>query len=431
MNDLARDQKALRKRVAQIIRRAETHPRRGALLLRGDVGELLQDLKRLTRSEPAVVLDVFLFLMERLVGVIGDLEDGPGFASSLVPEITARIRSVMRNDARTGDQQVDHGRAIDRLFKLWIDDAEGFYQELDELLLEVSVTPAAEITLRERLIGHVRSLPLVFPPPRGASDDLRRALLIAERHRCERLLGELLARMEQFEYSVIVASDHYRRTGDAVDLVAGLHRSGKTEDALTAARKALASPRSFQRQRIQELVDGMVCDTELDRDRETLRELERMFTSEPSENTFAALKKAVPPDQWVRVRRRVLGHLQKHQKAPTVLFRLYLDEGEWQEADGLVVVQQVDPDVLRSGAFEISEEHPSIAAGWLLFAAHHRATTRRTSTYPLIVEDLLTVRELASSCDQMPAFERALRRFRTRYSRRRKLMEALDRKGLR
>ncbi|MAG58601.1 MAG: hypothetical protein CMJ83_20115 [Planctomycetes bacterium] len=429
MDDTA-NVKALRKRVAQIVRRVESHPERGALILKGDVSDLLTEMKRLARSEPSTVLDVLLFLMERLSPVMGELDDNAGFAGGLIPEIVGRIRGIMRQDARTGDQQIDHANAVDRLFKLWVEDAEGYYTELDGLLLSASETPAGELTLRDRLVTYIRGLPLVFPPPRGASDDLRRALSIAERHRCERLLGELLARIGMAEYAVIVAEDHYRRTGDALDLVASLHRDGRAQEAIIAARKALASPRSFQRQRIQEFLDTLLADTIPDTDRETRKELERIFIADPSAKSFKALKKAVPDEQWSRVRNRVLGHLQKHQKAPTLLFRLYIEEGDLMEADGLVVVQPIDADVLVEGAHAVMEWNPSMAAGWMLFAAHHRVATRRASAYPKIVRDLLLVRELADSGDQRPAFRKALTKFRSRYARRRKLIEALDAAGL-
>ena len=165
MDDAARDLRTWRKRVARIVQRAEAQPKRGALLLRDDVGELLGELKRLARAEPAVVLEVLLFLMERLSEVIGELDDGPGFAAGFVPEIMDRVRSVILHDAKTGDCRVDHASAVERMLRLWIDDAEGWYQELDALLLEATVTPGGEYALRRRLIEHIGDLPLCFPPP--------------------------------------------------------------------------------------------------------------------------------------------------------------------------------------------------------------------------------------------------------------------------
>ena len=430
MDDAARDLRTWRKRVARIVQRAEAQPKRGALLLRDDVGELLGELKRLARAEPAVVLEVLLFLMERLSEVIGELDDGPGFAAGFVPDIMDRVRSVILHDAKTGDCRVDHASAVERMLRLWIDDAEGWYQELDALLLEATVTPGGEYALRRRLIEHIGDLPLCFPPPRGASDDLARALLLAERHRSERLLGEVLARSQQYEYSVIVARDHYRRTGDALDLAVSLHRSGGSDEAITVARKALASPRSYQRQRLQELLDEMLEGSELDQARETRRELERLFVDDPSRKGFAALKKAVTSDQWVRVRRRVLGHLQKHQKAPTLVFQLYLEEGEVIEADGLVVVQSVEPDRLVEGALGIAPDRPAMAAGWLLLAAHHRMARKTTSVYKQVVRDLTMVKGLAESGNARAQFERSLARFRARYARRRKFLALLDEAGM-
>lgn len=430
MDEAARDLRAWRKRVARMVQRAEAQPGRGALLLRGDVGELLADLKRLARAEPAVVLEVLLFLMERLSEVIGELDDGPGFAAGLVPDITERLKAVMVHDATTGENRVDHAAAVERLLRLWIDDGEGWYQDLDTLLIEVSVAPAAVFALRSALLAHISALPLVFPPPRGAEDDVGRALLLAERHRSERLMGELLARGDQTEYAIIVARDHYRRTGDALDLARSLHRAGRNEEAIIVCRKALASPRAFQRQRIQELLDEMLEGAVTDQARETRKELERIFIADPSAKSFAALKKSVSPDQWTRVRRRVLGHLQKHQKAPTLVFQLYVDEGEITEADGLVVVQPVDADVLADGAERIASEHASKAAGWLLFAAHHRMKRKQSAAYTQVLRDLARVRELAESEGQLAAFHKALTKFRARYASRRAFLKRLDALGL-
>ena len=430
MDEAAPDIRAWRKRVARIVRRAESQPARGALLLRSDVSELLAELKRLSRSEPAVVLEVLLFLLERLSDVIGELDDGPGFAAGLLPEVVNRIRVVMLHDARTGDGRVDHGTTVGRLLRLWFEDAQGWYQDLDDLLLKVSVTPAGEHTLHSLLTKHIADLPLCFPPPRGASDDLGRALLLAERHRSERLLGELLARMGSFEYSVIVARDHHRRTGDAVDLVTSLARDNRVEDAVIVARKALASPRSFQRQRLRELLDEMVEGVVTDQAREPRQELERMFLSKPSRQRFLALKKSATYEHWPRIRRRVLSHLQKHQRVPALVFQLYLDEGEWMEADGLVVVQPVEPRVLIEGALRVAADRPAMASGWALLAAHHRMATRTSSVYPRVIKDLELVRDLAVSADERGQFERAVARFRTRYARRKKFIALLAEAGL-
>jgi hypothetical protein len=246
----------------------------------------------------------------------------------------------------------------------------------------------------------------------------------------ERLLGEILARGGRFEYSLIVARQHFQRTGDALDLVVALRRGGLTDDAIAAARKALASPRSFRRDRLQDLLETMVADVVTDTDRVTRRELERQFIAEPSAAHFAALKRVVPKDQWNRVRGRVLGHLQRHQRSPDLVFQLYVAEGEITEADGLVVVQPVVPDVLVAGAARIQEKHPAIAAGWFLFAAHHRMATRRPSTYPAVVRDLTAVRDLSRESDQLPSYHRALQRFRQRYALRTRLIALLDEAGL-
>jgi hypothetical protein len=120
----------------------------------------------------------------------------------------------------------------------------------------------------------------------------------------------------------------------------------------------------------------------------------------------------------------------RHQRSPDLVFQLYVAEGEITEADGLVVVQPVVPDVLVAGAARIQEKHPAIAAGWFLFAAHHRMATRRPSTYPAVVRDLTAVRDLSRESDQLPSYHRALQRFRQRYALRTRLIALLDEAGL-
>lgn len=418
------------RKIARIFRRVETNPERGALLLKSDVGDLLSELKRLTRSEPAVVLEILMILLERVPRTLMGIDDQGGFAASLVPEITDRVRQVMLRDQKSGSQQIDRRSTVERLFQFWVNDEDGAYQELSQVLFDVTGGAGEDDGLRAMLAHRIREMPLVFPPPRGASDDLRRAVLLAERHRCERFLGELLARRGQFDYAVIVAQDHHRRTGDALDLVKAYQRAGREEEAISVARRALSSPRAFQRQRLREVLEDLLAVQVPDQGRQTRKELMEAFVADPTQKAYDALKRSVMAEQWPRVRSEVLAHLQKHQKSPTLLFQLYLEEGEIAEADGLVVTQPVDPDVLARGASLVSDDHPAIAAGWLLFAAHHRTSKKKPSLYPRVVEDLEKVRALAILSDQMVAFERALLRFRSRYSRRTRLMKLLDAAGL-
>lgn len=412
-----------RRRISRMLRRAETRPEKAPVVLREEAGDLLQDLRRLARPEPAVVLDVLFILLDRLGATSERFLDSTGFVPGLLQEIAGRIHAVLAREASSAEPRVDRPRAVDRLFRMWADDADGIYRDFERVLRELAVAaPSDGCLVVDLLRRQVKTLPLVFPPPRGASDDLRRALLLAERHRFERLLGEILAARNDHEYAIIVARDHLRRTGDACDLVVSLKRAGRTEEAAVAARRALASPRSYQRQRLQELLDELLADAPPNTERSRRRGLEEAFLAAPSHRTWQALRRAVPPDQWPRVSGRLLAHLQKHQKAPTLLFSLWLEEGNVLEADGLAVTQPVDAEVLTHAASRLAADHAAIAAGWHLLAAHRRASQNRPLLYPLIVENLRAVRDLSLRSGQEESYRQALERFCSRYATRSRLI---------
>ena len=419
-----------RKRVARILRRARSRPERGNLIIGSEFAPLLKDLRQLSGVQPQVALEVLFGLLEQVGRLALTLSDPEGLLADQIRDLVQLLGRVCSKEFKMAPPRVDVIESMRRLYDLWLDDQEGIYPDLDACLLLAAESPAAASELMRHLRRHIRSLPLVFPGGLGAREDVSRMIAVAERHRAERLMGELLARGGCHEYAVIVARDHFRRSGDALDLVTVLRRADRGKEAIAVCRKALASPRAYHRQRLQEHLEELLEVTGEARDRETRKTLESEFLANPCRKSFDALRKVVQEEQWPQVRKRVLKHLHKHQKAPTMLFSLYVEEGELLEADGLAVTQPVDAAELCRGAELIAEERPDMAAGWLLTAAHRRAAMRRSSIYPQVVKDLLRVAELAAVEGQEASFASALKRFRARFARKTKLMELMDQAGL-
>ena len=413
-----------------MMRRVERSRGRESLVLGDELGSLLRDLRRLSRAEPAVVLEVLLVFLERLSEAAPRLEDAGGRLVDHVGVALQRIGSLLAREQRSGGERIDAPAVVRRLFELWIGDRAGQFADLDDVLFDSTSGVAEDRMLRGLLSTYIARLPLVFPPLGDGDDDLQRTLILAERHRAERLMGCVLARAGRFEYAVLVARDHYRRTGDALDLVEALKAGGDVESALVILRRALAGPRSFHRQRLQELLEQLVDDPGQRRDREARHRLETEFLDHPTQSRFRALERLAQPEQWPRHRRRLLTHLQKHQKAPTLVFMLWLEAGDLLEADGLAVTQAVDPEALETAASRVADERPDLAAGWLLTASHGRAARRRSSNDPTLVANLLEVRRLSECSNQTLPFRRALERFIARYGRRSKLMALLREAGL-
>ena len=419
-----------RRKIARIRRRALARPGRSNVIVIEGVGPLLTEIKRLGASEPETAFQSLLLLLDHLGRIASTIDDDEGLLGDGMQNVLDDVRKLVSREMKADRRRLDAVEAIRSLFRQWVGDQDGLYPDFAETLLSVAVDGGVEFELLELSRQQLLNLPLVFPAFPGLSDDLPRMIWIAERHQVERLVGELLARADRHEYAIIVARDYWRRSGDAIDLVEGLARAGRGKEAVMEARKALASPHVYHRKRLQDLLDELREETGENKDRRTRKTLENEFLSSPCLNSFRALKSAVQEEQWPQVRKRVLGHLHKHQKSPSVLFSLYLEEGELLEADGLVVTQPVDAETLEQGASLIGEIRPDMAAGWLLSAAHRRAGQRRATHYQKVVRNLLQVRDLADSHSQVESLSRAINKFRTRYARRTRLIELMDEAGL-
>jgi hypothetical protein len=160
------------------------------------------------------------------------------------------------------------------------------------------------------------------------------------------------------------------------------------------------------------------------------RHLETAFLRTPTEAAFKALRASVPPEQWPQVRSRLLGHLQKHQREPTLVFRLYWEEGMLLDADGLVVTQPVDPDFLADAAMKLASHSPVVAAGWLLVAAYRLADSYPRARWPDVIQHLVLVRDLTARGAPERGFDRVLRTFRFRHAHSPDLLSRLSQAGL-
>jgi hypothetical protein len=253
-------------------------------------------------------------------------------------------------------------------------------------------------------------------------------VLRAARARLESLIATLLKCDGRHGYAREVAEVVRRDTGSSAPLVEALLRSDDAGAAIAAAKRALEDPREIQPSRIQALL-GEALGTGRAR-RSARRHLETAFLRSPSAKAFRAVKESVPDDQWPQVRARILGHLQKHQREPTLVFELYWSEGLLLDADGLVVTQPVDPDVLARAAGRLASHSPVVAAGWLLVAAHRLADSYPRSRWNDVIRHLVMVRDLTARGESERGFDRVLRTFRFRHAHSPELLSRLSQAGL-
>ena len=414
-----------RRRVGRALRRAELHRERRDSILLEEIGRLRPELTRLASSEPWVVAQTLLALLERLPPLL-EGEDGVRGAAADLPLrlFTELIDIVAALQARGEGREALHPLALAAL-TAWDDDTGGLLAAGDHVIL----AKASEAGLRRLLIDtwseELRTRPLYFPARQGASHELSRSLEIAARHRAERLLGELLAQDGRFEYSIQVARADWRRTGDAYELAFALRRAGQDPEALLVARKGLSSPRPHRRDELQALVASLLEVSPRVPDRAGKKDLENLFLDHPSRASWSALERSVPEDQWPAVRKRVLAHLQRHQRAPGLVFELLLEADDVLEADGLAATQPVRGAVLEAAADRFTAVRIDLRAGWLTLAAHRRADQEPVADENAVVRNLQKVHQMAVESGATQVAVVVLRRFCARYSHRKRLCDRL------
>ena len=417
-----------KRRIGQMARRSKSGPGLEARQVTAEVMEFLSDLRRAAEKETEVAIELALSLLETLPQLFMTMDDKLGLLPGAIDRVPELVTELLNEDVEDPASVVDRFDVFERLFCFWVADDSGFLQGIDESLLAALTTRDDEDLLIRICREHLRHIPLVFPEPAGSKLDLERSILQADRHRVERLLGEIYARRGHFDYSVIVSSAHHRATGDAVDFVSALARSGREEDALEVARRVLRNPGAPRHAALKEVFETMVARRE--GSRRAIAEQRKAFLAAPDLEGFAALKEVVAEDEWDSVRRQVIGAIEKRGDDPELALRLYLGESMIVEADGLVVTKSVDAYVLAECADQIIEEHTDRAAGWLLLSAHHIMKRAREPQYRQAGTWLLSVRRASEATGQIPAFDRVLSDFRERYRRRRLLLRVLDEMGL-
>jgi hypothetical protein len=329
-------------------------------------------LRALLATDRLASFEGALQLLRDLTRAEARREAMPGTAApgSLAKQAAAVLRlaaRILKHDARRREHEIDRESAWFMLFDIWLEDEAGLIQDFEEFAADAATLPADRRLLVRLACDELADLPIVFPV--GEAADVRRIVLRAARGRLESLIATLLA-----------------CDGDQ-------------------GAPAVAEGRVIR------------------------RHLETAFLRHPTEKAFHAVKQAVPPDLWASVRARLLGHLQKHQRDPSLVFKLYWNEGLFVDADGLVVTQPVDPDLLATAAGKLKEHDPIVAAGWLLIAACRLADSFPRSRWGDVVRHLVAVRDLTGGA-RRAEFDRVLRTFRFRHAQSPDLLHRLSEVGL-
>lgn len=322
------------------------------------------ELRRLAISEAAVVFPVALECLQRLRNACEACERTPVQAVELARQLASVVSITLGADG------LDRPRAFRAVFLAWIEDASGLADDLSRSMLEGSRNPSDLELVTGLVRRHLDALPLVLPPGEGSADELRRTLLIAERHRVARLLGEVLAAAGSFTYSVLVAKEHWRRTDDVFDLLLAMRRAGMDAEALTVAEHALENPRTLRRTEVIAQLHQLVAAEPVLQRKERRKLRERGFLAHPNPASFAALKAAVVAEHWPRVRLRVLTQLLRLRDEATLVFRLWCAELDFVAADGVARGHSVSAAQLRECAtFAESHGQQEIAVAWRSLAA--------------------------------------------------------------
>lgn len=427
----AETDRIFKRRIAQLKRRLPPANSPAPRWLSSNVVELANDLRVAGANDLDGALDISMLLLEELPEMFVDLEDPLGTLDGAFESLFATTVDLILEHSASESPDIERYGWVLRVFNAWISDETGFLQCLDSLLLNILTTENDDDSLIEISRLYLRDMPLIFPPGAGEKLDSRRNLLLVDRYRVDRLIGEIHARHDRFEYLETVTGGYYRLTGDPVDYVQALSRSGKITEAEVLARKVLESglvPRPEALRRVYgELIsarDG------LDADSDVVIAHRNEFVGAPSIETFNNLREAVPAEDWQRVVDTALGELQRAGREPDLVFNLMIDEGLILEADSLVVTQPVAPNVLAAGADRIMDEHTDRAAGWLLVAAHRLMKSARPAAYRKAATWLTTVQRASDATGQTEAFVRVLEDFKKQYGRRKALMRTLDEYGL-
>ncbi len=418
--------RTFKRNIGQILRRLRSKQPERRLV--SDLTALSRQLRSASELEPEVVVDVVLYLIETLPPKLMDLDDRLGGIERGFHQVCAVAVDLLTESADDPVSLIDRFDVFERLFCVWVGDDTGFLSELDEVLLSCVTSPLDEELLTRICVEQLRHMPLVFPAPLGQKIDLDRSILQADRHRVDRLLGEVLYMRGVAEYSVLVASAYCRATGDAVEYVQALVRAGLDQEATEVARRALRNPKAPRQNRVRELYEGIVRRQE--GRQEHLAQAQKQFLRAPSVCALEEAVELVAEENREDLTRKLIGELEKSDVHLDLAFQLYLEEGMIFEADALVVTRPIDPYLLAQAADLLIDSDTLKAAGWLVVAAHHLMKKARLPQYRLAAEWLGTVQSASEAIGQTAAFQRTLDAFKDRYRRRTALLRVLGEAGL-
>lgn len=322
------------------------------------------ELRRLAQPEAQVVFPVALECLRRLRIACEACERTPARAADVAQQLAEVVGLTLRSEG------LDKPSALRDTFQVWLEDATGVADGLARALLDGARSSSDLALLTGLLRRQMEALPLVLPPTEGAADELRRTLLIAERHRIAHFLGEALAASGSMTYAVLVAKEHWRRTADVLDLLHAMERAGMESEALAVAERALENPRTLRRAEVIAHRQRLLNAEPVSQRRSRRRERERTFLAHPSREAFLALKASVVPEHWPRVRMSALTHILRLRDEGSLVFTLWCEEGAFSEAHELVRQGNLSAETLRAGA-DLAERSGAIALAeeWRTLAA--------------------------------------------------------------
>ncbi|MEY2742515.1 MAG: hypothetical protein RIS21_883 [Planctomycetota bacterium] len=388
--------------------------------------EIGDALARTAEDDRQLRCDAWLSVLHETCAAAATVpEKDPIDARRLARRACASLIGDLVADGRADSRLVDRDDAFRRWFDAWMLDDGALVEGMDVLILDAAVAPGDFRTLVGCASEALEQSVIPFPARPGERLDVRRAVLRTERQRVTGMLAEGLAGLGRHDLAIELGIARFESQGVGAPLVRALLRAGRRDEALAHGRRLVESPKT------RDVADIRFVLTEVveapSADRASKAHLEALFLRSPGRDVFHALKSVVPAEQWDRVRRRILGHIERHRTAPTLLFTLYLDEGLLVEADGVVFTQAVDADALVAAAERLGVEHPTLTAGWLLTAAYRVSDAVADAR---IAEVVVWLREARNRSGDGP-FERALRGFRGRFAENPEILGPLDEAGLR
>lgn len=396
--------------------------------LAGMTDAIVDELRRTASAHPEAAVTGALALLEELPNAAADVFDPRGRIFGLAERLSRALVDAVLEQEGAATASLERLPTLERLFGAWCDDETGVLAPLGDAVLGLLTTKELEDVALRMIRARLRLVPIVLVP-RGEKPGATELADVDQRYRIEALAGAILDRRGRSEYALLAAKSRHRITGDALPFIERLIAAGLPSEAIEVARRALMMPNTPQRELVQAAFDRLAA--RHSGDKEILDKRIDSFLREPSESAFQTIKAVTPPAQWEKLRLRVIGRLEKSGVDHELAFKLYFDEGLLSEADGMVTHRFLDPYLLARSSETLAAAHPGTSAGWLLVAAYNlMRLSNDAASYKQTADWLLLVRERAAVSGQVESFARAIEDFKTRFSRRRRLISALRTRGL-